>query len=108
MGAGSLQKNDTDAYVPTGTAVRYQLSRDTKAFIRHFDETGSYPPGITAEILPLPPTRRLGVRSKERGAKAPGTPHVRVNPESTLPTRGRCEPILPAAPADGDQVNAVA
>lgn len=88
-----------DGVTPTGTAVRYVLSRETRAFIRHFDETGVYPPGVVAELFPPSPSHQLGGRSKARGVKADGTPHVRRATEVTLPTRGRCEPALEPAPS---------
>ena len=88
--------------VPVGKVVRYRLSQDTLALRRHFDNEGSYPPGVVVELLPPAPYQRLGQRKPSRGIKDSGAPHQRRNPERTLPTRGHVQPELPPAPAQDD------
>lgn len=52
------------AYVNYGTHVeRFMVSAETSDMIRAYDLAGYFPVGVTAKLLPIPPSRTIGSAS---------------------------------------------
>lgn len=61
------------AYVEYGDrVVRYQVPKETREMVRAYDAAGFYPTGVTARLVPVPPTHRLGTQNKPSGKKSKG------------------------------------
>jgi len=76
--------------------VRYFISTETRKMVKAYDKADFFPSGVTAKLLPPPPSRQLGARiGEKKGGKhtgngkpdirSPKTPWLRHVGQASIP-----------------------